>query len=272
MSRRLLTIAIGVPVVLAISVIGGPVVEAALLAVATFVIIELAHMIDQTSRRDAPWGIVAVWIIFFATYLRQPVLLPLAVLLILLPGAFQAWRNTGMTHYAPSRYPRLRVWLTRYGAFLLGVYYTGISFGLLATIREAQNGLGWLIYLLFLTWSTDSFALLGGRIWGRRKLAPRISPAKTIEGALFGYLCGGAMGLIVALVARLPLTLALPGMLLLPILVICGDLLESWLKRYYEVKDSGSFLPGHGGFFDRVDGLMMAVPLLYVILKVGGIL
>jgi phosphatidate cytidylyltransferase len=262
MSRRLLTIAIGVPLVLAFVVIGSPLVELALLFVASFVVIELVHMIDPTSRRDATMGIVALWITFYAAYQKIAELLLLAAGLILIVGLFRVlWRRES-----------LRIWLSRYSAQVFGVLYTGISFGLLATFSQAQNGREWLIFILFLTWSTDSFALLGGRVFGRRKLAPKISPGKTIEGAFVGYVCGAVMGLIVALLAQLPLNLALPGLLILPVLVICGDLLESWLKRYYEVKDSGSFLPGHGGFFDRVDGLMLAVPMLFLILHLGQIL
>jgi phosphatidate cytidylyltransferase len=262
MNRRLLTIAIGVPLVLVVVAIGTPLIEIALLAVATFVVIELAHMIDQTSRRDATWGIIAVWISFYAAYQNLPWLFLVAAALILVMGLIRIlWRRE-----------TLQMWIRRYSALVFGVLYTGISFGLLATLPLAQNGLGWMIYILFLTWSTDSFALLGGRVFGRRKLAPKISPGKTVEGAFVGYVCGALMGLIVALIAQLPLNVALPGILILPILVICGDLLESWLKRYYEVKDSGSFLPGHGGFFDRVDGLMLAVPVLYLLLKLGQIM
>jgi len=272
MSRRLLTIAIGVPLVMAIVFVGTPLVELALLVVANLVVIEIAHMIDQTSRRDAPWGIVALWLTLYGAYQNKPMMFLVAAAIIVLPGTLRVIFDKSMIHHPTSRTPRLRTWFTRYGALLFGVLYTGISFGLLATIRYANNGLGWMVYLLFLTWATDSFALLGGRFWGRRKLAPKISPSKTIEGALFGYVCGASMGLIVALAAQLPSEMALPGIFLLPILVICGDLLESWLKRYYEVKDSGSFLPGHGGFFDRVDGLMAAVPLMYVILKLGNVL
>jgi phosphatidate cytidylyltransferase len=272
MSRRLLTIAIGVPVVLAIVIVGSPLVEIALLLVANFVVIEIAHMIDQTSRRDAPWGIVALWLTWYGAYQARPIFFLIAAVIIIVPGTIRILFDRSITHNPESRTPRLRTWFTRYGALLFGVLYTGISFGLLSTVRYASNGLGWMIYILFITWSTDSFALLGGRWWGSRKLAPKISPNKTIEGASFGYLCGAVMGLAVALGAQLPLELALPGALLLPIFVICGDLLESWLKRYYEVKDSGSFLPGHGGFFDRVDGLMAAVPLMYIILKLGNIL
>lgn len=272
MSRRLLTIAIGVPVVLAIVIIGTPLVEIALLAIANFVVIEIAHMIDQTSRRDAPWGIIALWITLYGAYQGRPIFFLLAAAIIIIPGIFRVLFDKSLPRNPESRAPRLRLWVTRYGALLFGVLYTGISFGLLATIRYANNGLGWLIFTLFITWSTDSFALLGGRVWGRRKLAPKISPSKTVEGALFGYLCGAGMGLIVALIAQLPFHAALPAIILLPIFVICGDLLESWLKRYYEVKDSGSFLPGHGGFFDRVDGLMAAVPIMYLLLKLGNIL
>src|SRR5258705_13461195 len=112
---------------------------------------------------------------------------------------------------------------------------------------------------------SDTLAFFVGHALGRRKLAPRISPGKTIEGAL-GGLIGGVSG---ALLVR---WLGLPGLPLahaplLGALVagfgICGDLVESLLKRWAGGKDSGALLPGHGGMLDRIDSLLFGAPVLY---------
>ena len=123
-------------------------------------------------------------------------------------------------------------------------------------IRERdEHGLALLIWTFIVTWSTDIGAFFAGRSFGKRKLAPTISPNKTVEGLVGGIaaatLLGGAwaltQGLGVALVA------------LAPVLVVAaqgGDLFESGMKRRAGVKDSATWLPGHGGALDRLDGLV----------------
>ena len=133
-----------------------------------------------------------------------------------------------------------------------------------------------LLYVLCVAWATDTGAYFVGRAFGKRRLARRISPKKTIEGTIGGCL----LGLIVALI---------PGFLwiqpnlgwsnfgvitvacVLPFLSVFGDLLESVLKRISDAKDSGSILPGHGGLLDRIDSLVVATPFMFVISIVLGI-
>lgn len=129
----------------------------------------------------------------------------------------------------------------------------------------------WLLMGVFLLiWSNDSFAYLVGRFLGRHKLAPSLSPKKTWEG-FFG-------GLIFTIVTALILNhfLALEGMdqvvwIGLAILVVIsatfGDLFESALKRKHDLKDSGNFMPGHGGILDRIDSLLLVMPAAYLYLK-----
>jgi phosphatidate cytidylyltransferase len=140
-------------------------------------------------------------------------------------------------------------------------YLGGFAYALLPAlallwIRERDaHGLELLIWAFILTWSTDIGAYFAGRRFGRRKLAPSISPNKTVEGLLGGVvaatLLGGAWvlgtGLGLALLAFPPF-LAVAAQL--------GDLFESGMKRRAGVKDSGTWLPGHGGVLDRLDGLV----------------
>ena len=140
----------------------------------------------------------------------------------------------------------------------------------LGLIHASQpNGHRWLLLALFLVWSADTGAYFagrkfGGKLFGRRKLAPRISPNKTIEGLLGGLL----LSLVVAMVGA-PLAGAtvdqLPAIALVALASISfsvvGDLFESLLKRHINVKDSGSLIPGHGGVLDRVDSVLAALPV-----------
>jgi phosphatidate cytidylyltransferase len=110
--------------------------------------------------------------------------------------------------------------------------------------------------------------LMGGRRFGRRKLAPRISPGKTVEGAIIGIVCGFVMAFALSLLVRMPFQMALAASVAIPILTVIGDLLESWIKRFFAVKDAGNILPGHGGLLDRADGMLLAAPALFLILIV----
>jgi phosphatidate cytidylyltransferase len=152
-------------------------------------------------------------------------------------------------------------------------YISGFFYGLLPAlallwIRE-RAGLDLLIWVFIVTWATDIGAYFAGRAFGRRKLAPSISPSKTVEGLYGGIvaatLLGGAwalaMGFGKSLLVLAPLfAMAAQG----------GDLFESAMKRRAGVKDSGNWLPGHGGVLDRLDGLV-PVAVLSALAQLGGL-
>lgn len=135
------------------------------------------------------------------------------------------------------------------------------------------NGHRWLFVALAIVWAADSGAYFVGRRFGRHKLAPRISPNKTIEGLLGGL----AAGLLVAFggmfLTGTPMS-ALPGVLVVAtvtvLVSVVGDLFESLLKRHVGAKDSGHLIPGHGGVLDRVDGVLAALPFFVVGKEIFG--
>lgn len=128
----------------------------------------------------------------------------------------------------------------------------------------AEAGHRWLLVALAIVWAADSGAYFAGRRFGRRKLAPRISPNKTVEGALGGLLAGVAVAVLGAWFAgaapaQWPVV-ALTAVAAVAFSVV-GDLFESLLKRHVGAKDSGDLIPGHGGVLDRIDGLLPALPV-----------
>ncbi|PJJ99067.1 phosphatidate cytidylyltransferase [Lysobacteraceae bacterium NML91-0213] len=128
-------------------------------------------------------------------------------------------------------------------------------------------GAGWLLVALMIVWAADSGAYFAGRKFGKRKLAPRISPNKTVEGLLGGIVAGLVVALVGALLLGTPAT-QLWGVLLVAVIAVLfsvvGDLFESLLKRQVGMKDSGSLIPGHGGLLDRVDGVIAALPVFAI--------
>lgn len=135
----------------------------------------------------------------------------------------------------------------------------------MALLHAAEpHGERWLLAALATVWAGDTGAYFVGRRFGRRKLAPRISPNKTVEGLLGGVACAMPVGLLAAWFAGAgPAQLPWVGLIVLLTVAasVVGDLFESLLKRHVGVKDSGDLLPGHGGILDRIDAVLAALPV-----------
>jgi len=158
---------------------------------------------------------------------------------------------------------------TLLGAAYLGVF--GGCLGGLARLSPAGDGGRLLVLLLAIVMVSDALAFFVGHAVGRRRLAPRISPGKTVEGAAGGLL-GGALGALAVrtwLVPEIGPWAALGLGAVAAALGIAGDLFESLLKRWAGVKDSGGLFPGHGGMLDRLDSLLFAAPALYALALLG---
>jgi phosphatidate cytidylyltransferase len=154
--------------------------------------------------------------------------------------------------------------LPRAGMLVIGVAYIFGCWACARPLREAYSP-HWLMYVLLLNWAGDIGAYYVGRTFGRHKLAPRVSPGKSWEGAVasvvFSVLIGGAY--IVWALPAVPLWKVLSLTAAADMAGQIGDLAESTIKRGAQVKDSGSLLPGHGGMLDRVDSTLFALPVVY---------
>lgn len=155
---------------------------------------------------------------------------------------------------------------TRVAHILLGFVYGTAGLSALMAVREGPDGAWWTVAALVVTWGNDTSAYFAGRLFGKHKLYPEVSPNKTWEG-FFGGVVGSIAMLLVqrhfffpAMTVTDALLVGLLGGLLGP----AGDLCESMLKRAYGVKDSGRIIPGHGGMLDRVDALIFNAPMLLV--------
>lgn len=171
----------------------------------------------------------------------------------------------------PNRAP-----IRNLGATYLGVIYSGWLFSYLVALRSISGDTyvplvhrtiprgAWLVlYVVFAAWAADTGAYLVGRKWGRRKLAPVLSPGKTWEGTVAGILWSLAMSVLMGRLAAVEWVHVIVLGVGIALVSLVGDLAESSMKRDIGIKDFGTLLPGHGGILDRFDGLLFAAPLFY---------
>ena len=149
----------------------------------------------------------------------------------------------------------------------LGIFYLAIPFTLALNLD-----LKFLLGIFVIIWASDSFAYLTGKNFGKHKLAEKISPKKTIEGVIGGWIGSLLVGYIIFRYTNWYEMLNLGQFLLLTTIIVIfgtlGDLLESRFKRLAQVKDSGQVIPGHGGILDRLDSFILAVPFVYIYLLI----
>ena len=151
------------------------------------------------------------------------------------------------------------------GIMFLGMFYIGFLLSYVSLIRQLTNGTVWVLFLVATVWGGDVFAFLCGSYFGRHKLYPKISPNKTYEG-LAGAILGSSLVALVFASLFLPRLGRGFSILLgasMGVLGQFGDFTESMFKRGAQVKDSGSFIPGHGGMLDRLDSFLFSSPFLY---------
>lgn len=222
----------------------------------------LAIARKKSADPSALLGYLAVAALITNAYFRF-IEFELLIILIVLPiVTLEMFRNRGSS-------------VINIGSAFLGIFYIGIAMSTLVLIREFFTepdyirGALVVFTILAAIWVCDSAAYFGGLSLGKHKLFPRVSPKKSWEGAIFGFVF--AMATVLAakywLLQFLGWDNALVIGLIVGIMGQLGDLSESWLKRDAGVKDSSQLIPGHGGIFDRFDSLIAVAPLVYVYLK-----
>jgi len=254
--------AIGIPLTVAVTLVGGPLFAAGLAVLAAVAVWETGRMLGARGDRF----LVVPGMALAASY-------PVAALYL---GPAEAWGITivalvlftgvATLRIAPMDRPFQAAAVTLTSAIYVGGL---ISFGVPLREEFGATGVeGTLFFFLpvALTWLADTAAYFGGRALGKRKLSPVISPNKTVEGAVAALLAGPAGALVYGFLALPTLgeRLGVPGLLALGLVVsvaaTIGDLAESALKRECGVKDSSGLLPGHGGLLDRMDSLLWSIP------------
>jgi len=277
-SQRWLTALVAIPVVLIFVWFGGWVAFAATVFVVILGTLELHTMLLHGGYRPLIWISFGLSILFLiAAMLPQWRLLILEIglggsLLVSFPWLFFRQRLDGaMIDWALTL--AISIYLGWSMSFFL--LLRGFESGTLLAPGGAwvvlPRGAWWLLAVLLGVWGFDSAAFFSGRYWGRHKLASKISPAKTWEGAFGGFVLSIAAALLLTVnPLGVPWYLAIVLGILIGVAAILGDLAESLIKRQTHVKDSGQLMPGHGGMLDRIDSLLFAVIVVYVFAQLIG--
>jgi phosphatidate cytidylyltransferase len=265
---RLFSALVGIPIVLAVLWLGGWWAFATAVLVATLGIYELHTMMLHAGYHPVILVSLALSLIFLVS-----AMLPESQRLLLL--------EIGISGALLASFPilffrqKLEGALLDWSLTIAIAIYLGWPMSLILVLRGYQvglsHGLWWLFTLFGAIWGCDTGAFFAGHFWGRHKLAPNISPGKTWEGVFGGLIFSIAAGVLFAtLPMGVPWYLAVLLGLLTGIAGILGDLAESLIKRQTHVKDSGQFLPGHGGLLDRIDSLLFGVLVVSLFAQLTG--
>ena len=155
------------------------------------------------------------------------------------------------------------------GLCVMGILYAGVCPVYISLLARLSIHAEWFFYTFFVVFTGDTVAYFVGTKWGRTRLFTRISPGKSVEGAI-GSLFGSVLvGLVVRQIAlpNTDLFLMLMLSILTSVVAQLGDLCESLIKRSFHTKDSGTIMPGHGGLLDRLDGILFAAPIVFIFTK-----
>lgn len=277
--QRVLSAIILLPIIALIVWLGEPLVSITVASLAVVALHELFTLFrggGYTPRRSAGYLSVILFVVSAAVRARvQPLdwtgfALVTAILASLSVELPRRNRQQSLVHWA----------LTLSGATYIG--WTLAHFVLLRALTQPlmpgaplgvlglEPGAAWIVFVLTVTFTSDTGAYFTGRALGRHKMAPYISPKKSWEGALGGLITATAVGALLVPLLGLPIMMALGALLgvIGSITGQAGDLAESLIKRQVNIKDSGNIIPGHGGILDRIDSLLFTAPVLYYMIVI----
>ena len=283
MRQRLISAAVLVPVVVIVFLLGAPWLTIAIAALAAMAAYETTRLVQRAGLPASTWMpvVAAPMAVLGFAWVVGPERLPTAwtvvapgVALVLVVSAllafrqrdpadgFKAWIGTTFA----SLYPSLLAFVAAFVG-LSAVTQDGEIFGI-----PLDTGRLLVLFLLLTVWTLDSGAYLAGKFHGKGHFMNHISPNKTWSGAIGGAIAAVVVATILfAGMGRSPIGGALLG-LVIAVFAQAGDLAESMLKRAAGAKDSGTLIPGHGGFLDRVDSFLFAAPAMYGALAIVSLL
>ena len=261
MRSRLISTAVGLPLALFLIILGGNIFNVFVLLISLIALQEFYNAINQKHKIYKPLTYIGYFsiVILFLILTNDISLISLYFFFLVFVYLIILLFNTNFT-------------IEDVSISLFGVLYVGMTFGSVILLRQSNYGKILTFYLLILSWGTDTFAFFIGKFLGKHKLMPRVSPNKTIEGAIGGLIVSALLSTIYIYFVGQKIKL-IPNVLILFIVGILGsmfsqlgDLVASDIKRSCDIKDFGKIIPGHGGILDRFDGLIFVSSYLFILL------
>ncbi len=256
MKNRIITALLGAALFLSLLLIGGLSFSIFIFLIAAIGYYEYIRMHKlRILSIESVWGLLALALIFVDNIFLGNVY-SFAILLVMIVGYFFILLIT-----------KNHINFDTISYISLGVIYLAFGFVAMLEVRAMEDGLLLILFILAVTWGTDIGAFFVGSRLGKKRLAPAISPKKSIEGALGGIFFAFIISLCFSLVfTGTNILIIILLAIIISIIGQSGDLIESALKRLKEVKDSGNLLPGHGGILDRFDSLILIFFVIYIVL------
>ncbi|MBN2564329.1 MAG: phosphatidate cytidylyltransferase [Candidatus Eisenbacteria bacterium] len=266
LTARVLTASVGIPVAVVCSLVGGIPFLLAMNLVIGAGLFEFYRMVEAKGIRPYKTigiilGLVVAWYVYFQGGIFSSLFITVALVVVMVLELFRKDGELAVFHMSTT---------------ILGVFYVAWLGSHVILLRQLGEGLAqadlggfFVIFAFSLAWGADTGAYFVGNLVGRTRLLPRVSPGKSVEGALGGV----AAALGVAFLARatvIPMLTVVDAItlgLVAPIMGILGDLVESLMKRDVKIKDTSHALPGHGGMLDRFDSVLFVAPLVYYYLR-----
>ncbi|MBM2809410.1 MAG: CDP-diglyceride synthetase [Chloroflexi bacterium] len=243
---RVVSALVAAPVALAATFLGGAWFAALVLVSAALAVWEITALAVR-ARLPGSWPVG----------LASAVALPLSAALMDVRPAWLAFGFAlGVGAWSSIRSGGQLPVLLGWAVSVAGGLYVGALLAPTIALRSLPDGLEWVLLILACTWGCDITAFLVGRQWGRHRLAPRVSPNKSVEGVVGGVVAAVVIAGAASLMVGQPLARLVGFGVLLGLGAVVGDLAESALKRQLDTKDSGWIMPGHGGMLDRIDSLL----------------
>jgi phosphatidate cytidylyltransferase len=275
LAKRLVVAAVGIPMAVILVYLGGWALGVVLAILAAAGVVELNRLAEQKGTRPFTAAACTLATLLVLVPVVHPTMHDVAAILWSLCFVFALGLSAAAIWWRGVEGGPLRTAaVSLFGPVLIG---GGFAFAILlrnlgdiGELASPARGAALIAFPITLAWMGDTFAFFVGRAWGRHKLIPAVSPGKTVEGAIAGFVGTVLVGAIYAgliftqwlAMPISPLAGALAGVIVAPAAQV-GDLAESLLKREAGVKDSGHFFPGHGGVLDRFDSLFFAIPVGY---------
>ncbi len=258
---RIIVSVLTIPLIIALAYLGGVYFLAFILMIGVVSFYEFSKLAEN--KKSFPLtmiGLLSIVVLIINSHFHFIQYYELFLIIIIMLVMIELFRNKGSA-------------IINIGTTLLGIFYIGLCVSSIGEIRDFftnnENGAFLIISILATIWICDSAAFFGGTALGKHKLFPRVSPNKSWEGAIFGFV----FSIFAMLLARYLVLdfLSLKDVIIIGIIVgtigQLGDLAESLLKRDAGVKDSSNLIPGHGGIFDRFDSFIAVSPVIYLYLK-----